>query len=376
MRKVFSFLLAFCLVLMLSVISGVYVVKAQDFTVDFSGSTGFGTGADTFQINNISVTIKVHNPLTGQDTYVTDTYNVIWRWDPNALVLRPVGATGTSDVCHDAALEVVVTNALTGEPISGATVTVAEHSGTTGSNGKVTLDGLPGDSVQVSVSASGYLPQTTSVALTCGHLTSIGISLLPSGDVRAARGDIRIILTWGEEPEDLDSHLTGPMANNPNERFHVYYDNDNNCGANPCDPNIPAWLDVDDTDSFGPETITITKVDGGFVPGRYRYSVHHYSGELNIPQSQATVKIFIGDRLVKTYTPPAPAPGQVVGEDWVWTVCDIMIDDQGNVSILDINVYKGPFDSDDVNGFNSVKTFMGIPVGPENPELFRNLPAK
>ncbi len=376
MKRVLSFAFVWLLCSAVFLLPASFVANAQDFTVDFSGSTGFGTGADTFQINNISVTIRVHNPLTGQDTYVTDTYNVIWRWDPNALVLRPVGATGTGDVCHDAALEVMVTNALTGEPVPGATVTVAEQSGTTDSGGKVTLDGLPGDSVQVSVSASGYLPQTTSVALTCGNLTSIGISLLPAGDVGAARGDIRIILTWGEQPEDLDSHLTGPKADNPNERFHVYYAEDNNCGGAPCDPNIPAWLDVDDTDSFGPETITITKVNGRFVPGRYRYSVHHYSGELNIPQSQATVKIFIGDRLVKTYTPPAPAPGQVVGEDWVWTVCDIMIDAQGNVSILDINLYKGPFSSGDINAFNSAKTFMGIPVGPENPELFRNLPAK
>ncbi|MBX6424252.1 carboxypeptidase regulatory-like domain-containing protein [Thermosulfurimonas sp. F29] len=307
---------------------------------------------------------------------MTDSYNVRWRWDQTRFALIPIGAAGSSEVCQDSSLEVVVTNALTGEPVAGATVTVADQSGVTQTDGRVTLDGLPGDNVQVAVSAPGYLPQTTSVALECGGMTSIGISLLPAGDAGTARGDIRIVLTWGEEPHDLDSHLTGPRADNPEERFHVFYAAKNNCDASPCDPNIPAWLDVDDTTSYGPETITITKVDGHFVPGRYRYSVHHYSGDLNIPQSQATVKIFIGDRLVKTYTPPEPAPGQEVGDDWVWTVCDIMIDEQGNVSILDVNTYTGPTSPGDINSFSAMKTFLGVPVGPEDPALFKNLPAK
>ena len=325
--------------------------SAQDFVVDFSRSSGFGKSADTVQINNIMVTIRVHNPLTGEDRYLTDSYNVIWRWDPVSLVLRPVAiATTGGPTCNDASLEVIVTNALTGEPIPGATVTVSGKTEVSQSDGRVSLTGLPGGNVQISVSAQGFLPQTSTVSLSCGSVTSVGISLLPANNVGTARGDIRIILTWGEKPEDLDSHLTGPRADNPSVRFHIYYDNSNNCGESPCDPGIPAWLDVDDTDSYGPETITITKVNGRFVPGRYRYSVHHYSGESNIPHSLATVKIFIGNRLVRTYTPPAS--GLNVGEDWAWVVCDIMIDNQGNISIRDVNRYIGPVNSDDSDSFN------------------------
>ncbi len=64
-------------------------------------------------------------------------------------------------------------------------------------------------------------------------------------------GNIRIVLTWGATPSDLDSHLVGPTSGD--SKFHVYYAND--VYGSEVD------LDVDDTSSYGPETITIRSIN-------------------------------------------------------------------------------------------------------------------
>lgn len=79
--------------------------------------------------------------------------------------------------------------------------------------------------------------------------------------------DIRIILTWGKDPEDLEAHLTAPNAEGC--RHHCFYWNQEIPGAN---------LDLDDRHSYGPETITITDL----VSGAYRYYVHNFTNRSNL----------------------------------------------------------------------------------------------
>ena len=73
-----------------------------------------------------------------------------------------------------------------------------------------------------------------------------------SGPVK--QGQVRIVLTWGETPRDMDSHLDTPSG------CHLYF------GHKQC-PNGEASLDTDVTDSYGPETINIRSLK----PGVYRY---------------------------------------------------------------------------------------------------------
>lgn len=54
---------------------------------------------------------------------------------------------------------------------------------------------------------------------------------------------LRVVLTWGKTPEDLDSHMIFPGNN-------IFFGNQKGTDAE---------LDVDDTDSYGPETITLQK---------------------------------------------------------------------------------------------------------------------
>jgi hypothetical protein len=82
-----------------------------------------------------------------------------------------------------------------------------------------------------------------------------------------------------------------------------------------------AQLDIDDTSSYGPETITIRKHPietrtEDFYAGEYIYAVHHWSGDSNIPNSGAQVRIYRGNVLVRTLN----APQGEAYDDWYWYV--------------------------------------------------------
>lgn len=140
-------------------------------------------------------------------------------------------------------------------------------------------------------------------------------------------GSARIKLTWGTDPDDLDSHLTGPTAGSTT-RFHVYYSNTGSQAAAPY-----AELDVDDTSSFGPEIITINR----FTPGLYRYSVHHFSGISTIPASPARVELTLNG-VTRVFTPPAATT--TLTYDSVWVVMELNVDSAGNVTVTPVNTYE------------------------------------
>ncbi|MEG2446171.1 MAG: hypothetical protein RSB22_09015, partial [Acinetobacter sp.] len=128
---------------------------------------------------------------------------------------------------------------------------------------------------------------------------------------------MRIVLNWGQSPLDLDSHLSY-------KNQHVYWDNKQGQDAN---------LDVDDTDSYGPETVTIDKrLDGQY----YVYSVHDYSDRAkpntaNLSNSQAKVMVYAGESLIRSYYIPTGLTGNL------WTV--FRISPEGEIQ--DINRISG-----------------------------------
>lgn len=116
---------------------------------------------------------------------------------------------------------------------------------------------------------------------------------------------LRIVLTWGESPRDLDSHLVGPTADG--DKYHIcFYNKEYGTEAN---------LDVDDTSSYGPETVTISS----FNEGIYTYAVHDYtngrsSSSTALANSGAQVKVYRGTTLLATYNVPSNKEGTL------WTV--------------------------------------------------------
>ena len=76
-------------------------------------------------------------------------------------------------------------------------------------------------------------------------------------------GEIRMVLNWGENPHDLDSHLKTPQING--QEYHIMY---SNRGSSESIPFVT--LDVDDTNGYGPETITIKQA----YDGTYLYYIY------------------------------------------------------------------------------------------------------
>lgn len=113
-------------------------------------------------------------------------------------------------------------------------------------------------------------------------------------------GQIKVILTWGESPSDLDSHLL--IKRNGMSVIEVDYQNKSAGGA---------VLDVDDTTSFGPETTTININQNA----DYTFFVYRYSSTGNsLSDSGAKVRISIGNQTYEYNVPD--------GEGRYWKVFD------------------------------------------------------
>lgn len=114
---------------------------------------------------------------------------------------------------------------------------------------------------------------------------------------------LRIELTWRARPRDLDVHLWLP-SHSP---YHLYSTNKGRTGAHPY-----ARVDRDDTNGYGPENTVIVEA----YTGTYRFAVYNYSNERSIRGSGARVKLYRGNKLIGSYTPPTSGNGR-----W-WVVFD------------------------------------------------------
>jgi uncharacterized protein YfaP (DUF2135 family) len=147
----------------------------------------------------------------------------------------------------------------------------------------------------------------------------------------------KIELKWGMDPNDLDSHLYGP--DDGDTRFHIAYFNETEVvnGSN-------IYLDVDDTDSYGPEIITVPEYS---LPGIYKYAVHNYSGEASINRSDTRVELILDDQRT-LFVPPE---GDT--KDW-WHVFEIEVFEDGTKVLTTVNQWSDAApeetDSEDFEG--------------------------
>merc|ERR1719160_122208 len=114
----------------------------------------------------------------------------------------------------------------------------------------------------------------------------------------------RAVLSWGKEPRDLDTHL--------------YWKNRRSCHVFwarrrvDCPDAVKGILDVDDTGSYGPETLTFKNV-GKRYNARLRslgarrapilqYRIKNYSRRPDLKtRDDVSVKLYNGDKLVKEF---------------------------------------------------------------------------
>lgn len=154
------------------------------------------------------------------------------------------------------------------------------------------------------------------------------------GDIVLDAPIVQITVTWGENPRDLDSHLTARLTGNTT--FHVYYSAKGSLGADPY-----ANLDTDDTNGFGPEVTSISRLR----QGTYRFSVRHFAGEGNISTSGIEVNVVIPNVGIYRFTAPS---GQTADTD-IWRILDMTVDSNGRVTgVNTINDYVQGGDQSDL----------------------------
>lgn len=240
-------------------------------------------------------------------------------------------AVSSSALAADGIRVQVLSATVKDQKIAGAEVIAQKNGessvkGTTAADGTVRFEkpfgGADDGSVSLIIKKEGY----SNLVVKC---PCDGLTYAISPVMRQNLDGMRIVLNWGAQPSDLDSHLVHPST-------HVYFSQKQGDLAN---------LDVDDTTSYGPETITLEKKKPGV---KYLYAVHNFSeggtkGSLTLSNnSQAKVFVYVGSSLVRTFTPPKGKAGNV------WVVFGI----GGNGEFYDINKFS------DGNGRDDVGTFM------------------
>lgn len=261
------------------------------------------------------------------------------------------GSIHSFDLLGSATVTGKVLNSQTGQGVANAEVefyTVSKKSNDdfiyvvfrlyTNAEGIYHLGGLPTGFFNVRMVSPGFNENTIiNITIVSGE-NNMGEATIVEN---VAEGQIRIVLSWGEAPYDLDSHLTGP--NSSGGRFHLYFSYDN------VNDGTEAYLDVDDTDSYGPETITIHQ----YLDGLYRYSIHNYSdqsteGGLGIYNSPTKVEIFDSNGILGTY---APKPF-TAGAGNTWRVLEFSVTN-GVISINGIDEYVYASSAGNIDDFKS-----------------------
>ncbi len=157
---------------------------------------------------------------------------------------------------------------------------------TTSSNGSFTLQ-LPVGDYTLECSGGGYVKDYFNI-----HVSSTGgagTEVIVMSPV-VTSGSVRVVLTWGNTPRDLDGHLIGNSSKG--DSVHVYFMNKTHTGV--------ASLDVDNVNGNGCETTEIKDMNG-----TYKYVVNRYSYDGSIGSSGAVIKIYDSNNNVTTITPPA-----------------------------------------------------------------------
>ncbi|MCK5052223.1 MAG: carboxypeptidase regulatory-like domain-containing protein [Candidatus Cloacimonetes bacterium] len=188
-----------------------------------------------------------------------------------------------------------IVDAVTGDPLKEAKISITDYMKQT----RQTITDETGIFIfeveigqyKLDISKEGYISTYANVRM--------GADEMPREIVCALSPEIkefRIVLTWGSRPRDLDAHLSGP--NPEGGDFHIWYRNRYSIGGKD-------FLDRDDMDKYGPETVTIYKS----AVGNYRYSVHDYTNRnskrsKNLSRSNAQVFVYGQNKLLASFEVP------------------------------------------------------------------------
>jgi hypothetical protein len=232
----------------------------------------------------------VYTLTASLDGFVSVTQTVQIRY--NQLIVTNTAIEMISNATEPGYASGYIKEARYGNYVSGLTVYIYpginNHYGdylyvtTTNSSGYFSTEALaPGnytayivDERSLTDETYRYNPLSLPIKVISGTTTQNQNGTVSNGEGISLNG-MRMVLTWGADPSDLDSYL----------RFNgntLYYANRNigNCS-----------LDTDDVTGYGPETVTIYKVENY----TYNYYIKHCSGNGSIATSSACVTIYFGN---------------------------------------------------------------------------------
>ena len=202
-----------------------------------------------------------------------------------------------------------VLNAVDESPVANVSVTISGQTGTTDTNGNYTILNVGTGNHDVAGASDGFCPFSAPLTIPDGYedeffTYNFAMSPMLEGE------QIRMVLTWGATPRDLDAHLLTPEIEG-NPPYHIFY---NYLGSYTTAPY--AKLDLDEEYSFGPETITINQL----FSGTYTYYIHNYApgGSSGLKNSNAVVQIYSGEACTSNII---EVPTDTNG--LFWHVCDI-----------------------------------------------------
>ncbi|MDO4617667.1 MAG: carboxypeptidase regulatory-like domain-containing protein [Lachnospiraceae bacterium] len=216
----------------------------------------------------------------------------------------------------------VVIDATDGSSIPGAQLTLSttdRSRGNASDGGVVTTDSsgefegsFTAASYSLTITAPGYIEESFDVDLSDGE-SQTGLQYVLSPELTE---EVRIVLEWNAEPRDLDSHLNGAVDGG--STFHVYYGNKRTS----YNGSTAAELDLDDTSSYGPETITISNLNGV-----YTYSVVDFTRSRNMAEYGATVKVYLPGESVQTF--------ELYSEKGTGNTWELLKLDHGRLELID-----------------------------------------
>ena len=197
--------------------------------------------------------------------------------------------------------------------VPGVQVAIAgtSRATTTDAEGRFHLAEVPAGRYEVSASAPGYVSATRHGEVPAGRALTLKFAISRTLE----RGKLRFVLSWGEAPKDLDAHLVfQPDRGKP---FEVWW-------RKRGDPTAPPFLglDVDNREGYGPETITIDKLQ----PGTYQFFVHDYTNRKTennsaLARSGGSVRLLQGDKERFRFE----ADGESVGTHWL--IMNILVEE-------------------------------------------------
>lgn len=238
----------------------------------------------------------------------------------------------------------IIKDAMTGEGIGDVNIKARVNWGnkighvvgeyTTNDSGEYRIENLPVGYYTLELSKDNYSTEYLDIVVTeDGNYQQHGT--LNPVSIENDNSELRVVLTWGENPSDVDLHTIGLSPTN--QKFHVFY-NDKKYYEN---GELICDLDVDDTTSYGPETITLYKVNPN---EKYSFYLHDYSNKsdensMMLSNSGAKLTIYVKGKYKQTIHIPANKVGTQ------WHAFDF---DSGSGTIKLVDEFSNTNDADSV----------------------------